>query len=110
MALITCPDCGKEYSDRASACPQCGYSSGNNNSNNNSINNVVSVNVISGAQKPLRNKGVALVLCILLGWLGAHKFYEGKTGMGIIYLLTVGLFGIGWIIDIIILIFKPNQY
>lgn len=24
MALITCPDCGKEVSDRAAACPQCG--------------------------------------------------------------------------------------
>ena len=90
MPLITCPDCGKEYSERASACPQCGYTSGNQNSNNNSINNVVNVNVISGNQKPLHSKGVALVLCILLGWLGAHKFYEGKTGMGIIYLLTVG--------------------
>lgn len=25
MALITCPECGREVSDQASACPQCGY-------------------------------------------------------------------------------------
>ena len=25
MALIKCPECGKEISDRASACPHCGY-------------------------------------------------------------------------------------
>ena len=42
--------------------------------------------------------------------LGAHKFYEGKVGMGILYLLTCGLFGIGWIVDIIIILTKPNTY
>ena len=25
MALITCPECGKEVSDKATACPNCGY-------------------------------------------------------------------------------------
>ncbi|MBR6786022.1 MAG: TM2 domain-containing protein [Clostridia bacterium] len=57
-----------------------------------------------------RNKWVALLLCFFLGFLGAHKFYEGKTGMGIIYLFTVGLFGIGVIIDFISLLFKPVTY
>lgn len=46
----------------------------------------------------------------LLGALGVHKFYEGKVGMGILYLFTVGLFGIGWVIDCIALLFKPNPY
>lgn len=50
--------------------------------------------------KPV-NPTVELCLCLFLGWLGAHKFYARKTGMGIIYLLTFGLFGFGWIIDII---------
>ena len=44
------------------------------------------------------------------GLFGAHKFYEGKTGMGILYLLTGELFGIGWLIDAIALLFKPNPY
>lgn len=26
MALIKCPRCGKEFSDRAASCPQCGMS------------------------------------------------------------------------------------
>ena len=30
--------------------------------------------------------------------------------MGILYLLTCGLFGIGWIVDIIIILTKPNPY
>lgn len=50
-----------------------------------------------------RSRTFALVLCIFLGLFGAHKFYLGKIGMGVIYLLTYGLFGIGWVIDLFIL-------
>ncbi|MBE6984347.1 MAG: TM2 domain-containing protein [Ruminococcaceae bacterium] len=61
------------------------------------------------AQKP-KSKWAALALCFFFGFLGAHKFYEEKTGMGILYLFTAGLFGIGVIIDFIVLLFKPSQY
>lgn len=57
-----------------------------------------------------KNKMVALILCIFLGVIGAHKFYEGKIGMGILYLFTGGLFAIGWIVDIITLATKPSTY
>jgi len=57
-----------------------------------------------------KNKWVSLLLCIFLGWLGVHKFYEGKLITGLIYLFTLGLFGIGWFVDIIRLAFKPNPY
>lgn len=50
-----------------------------------------------------KKQAVALILCLFLGMLGAHKFYVGKIGMGIIYFLTGGLFGIGWIVDIILI-------
>lgn len=48
-----------------------------------------------------KSKGVALLLCIFLGWCGAHKFYVGRIGSGLVYLFTYGVFGIGWIVDII---------
>lgn len=48
-----------------------------------------------------KSKVVALILAILFGYLGIHKFYLGKIGMGILYLFTCGLFGIGWVVDII---------
>lgn len=40
-------------------------------------------------------------LTLFGGWLGLHKFAIGKIKMGFIYLFTLGLFGIGWIYDII---------
>ena len=42
---------------------------------------------------------VAVLLWFFLGLLGIHRFYLGHVGMGILYLLTGALCGIGWIID-----------
>jgi len=42
-----------------------------------------------------------LILCILLGVLGVHRFYVGKTGTGILMLLTLGGLGIWQLVDII---------
>ena len=52
------------------------------------------------------NKWEDFFLCLFLGWIGAHKFYEKKNGMGILYLFTLGLFGIGWIFDTIVIFFR----
>ena len=57
-----------------------------------------------------RNKWVAFLLCLFLGPLGIHKFYDGKIGMGILYIVTCGLFGIGVLIDLIKIIQRPNPY
>lgn len=48
-----------------------------------------------------KSKTTALILSILLGGLGVHRFYVGKVGTGIVWLLTFGVFGIGALIDII---------
>lgn len=60
--------------------------------------------------KKARLSVAVLFSCLFLGVLGAHKFYEGKAGMGILYLFTMGLFRIGWPVDRIVLLTKPNPY
>jgi len=59
------------------------------------INNGTSL--AGGRQKSV---GVAYLWLFLLGIFGAHQFYLGKTGRGILYLLTFGLFTIGCWIDL----------
>ncbi|MBQ7138712.1 MAG: TM2 domain-containing protein [Clostridia bacterium] len=51
-----------------------------------------------------RSRLVALLLCFFLGIIGAHKFYLGRFGLGLVYLFTYGLFGIGWLVDMIVLL------
>ena len=103
---VICTACGRQVEKMDSTQPQAQPTIIVNNTNTANAN--ASVNVQGGGKQ--KNKWVALVLCIFLGYLGAHKFYEGKIGMGILYLITCGLFGIGWIVDIFIIAFKPNPY
>ena len=48
----------------------------------------------------MKSKGIAYLLWFFLGVFGIHKFYLNKIGVGIIYLLTGGLFLIGWLFDL----------
>lgn len=49
----------------------------------------------------MKSKTTAYLLWFFLGWFGIHRFYCRKRTTGIIWLLTFGLFGIGWGIDAI---------
>ena len=49
---------------------------------------------------------VRLIICLVAGYFGVHKFIEGKIFVGIIYALTGGLFGIGIFIDAVRYILK----
>jgi len=59
-----------------------------------------------------KSRLVALLLCFFLGPLGVHRFYVGKIGTGILMLVTLGIFGIWVIIDLIFIAagsFKDSQ-
>ena len=46
----------------------------------------------------------ALLLWFFLGVFGAHRFYVGKIGTGILELLTLGGLGIWWLVDLILIV------
>lgn len=51
------------------------------------------------------SRGTVFLLCLFLGVIGVHRFYVGKTGTGILWLLTGGLCDIGWFFDLILIVF-----
>lgn len=117
-----CKECGQKIAKKAVICPHCGCQVENigaeaqatpqiviNNSNQNQNQNQ-NVNAPAAPTGRQKNKWTAVLLCFFLGVVGAHKFYENKVGMGILYILTGGLCGIGVIVDFIILLTKPNPY
>ena len=60
----------------------------------------------------MKNKTTAIILSLFLGGLGIDRFYLGYIGLGILKLLTGGVFGIMWLIDLILIIsgnLKPKD-
>jgi TM2 domain-containing membrane protein YozV len=51
-----------------------------------------------------KSRLVTLLLCWFLGLFGVHRFYVGKTGTGILQLLTLGGLGIWALIDFVMII------
>lgn len=83
-----CSACGTAIDAQAEICPYCG------------------VRQISTQLATVSNRKLApaVLLCILFGVFGAHRFYTGKTGTAILQLFTLGGLGIWMTIDLIFLI------
>jgi TM2 domain-containing membrane protein YozV len=72
------------------------------NQNNQDPNNNHYVSIYS--------KKKAFFICLFLGFLGVHRIYEDKFWTAILWMSTLGLLGIGWIVDLIIILTKPRYY
>jgi len=97
-----CPNCGAPM--QSNTCSYCHYTE---QANYHNVSGTVFVNNLyarfNGVSVSTKSKMTTLLLCIFFGIWGAHQFYVGKIGKGLVYLFTCGLFGIGWFIDIIII-------
>jgi TM2 domain-containing membrane protein YozV len=67
---IYCSSCGEVIKEQAEICPECGVRQDGGSS--------------GGGDKDRTTAGI---FALLLGGIGVHKFYLGKTGQGILYLL-----------------------
>ena len=109
-----CKECGEKIAKKAVVCPKCGCQVENTASAapqiviENQNQNVQSQNAVPVGKE--KNKWVVLLLLLFFGAVGGHKFYEGKVGIGVLYIFTLGLLGVGVIVDFFTLLFKPTHY
>ena len=105
-----CKNCGEELSTGTKFCPNCGTSVKGKAVQQEAYQPVINVvnqntNINKNWGYVHKSKWVAFFLCLFLGYFGIHRFYVGKIGTGIIWLFTAGFFGIGWILDLIFILF-----
>lgn len=74
----------------------------------NQTKTVVQKSPARNPMKKEKNWLAALLLSILLGGIGVDRFYMGYIGTGILKLITLGGFGIWWLIDLILIATKHN--
>ena len=107
---VICTSCGRQVEEIRQQQEQPQILINNSNSNVNANTNTNTNTNAAVADAKLCNKWVSFWLCLLLGVFGAHKFYEGKPMMGILYLRTMGLVFVGVVIDLIAILAKRNPY
>ena len=76
----------------------------NNNPIGNFINQFTGNNFAMDSNVSPKSKVLTLILAIILGYFGIHRLYAGRYITGLVYMFTYGLFGFGWILDIILIL------
>lgn len=79
---VFCKSCGKSIKKETEICPSCG--------------------VRQQTIRSEKSKTTLLLLCIFLPFI--HRFYVGKVVTGILFAITLGGFGLWWLIDFIMII------
>ncbi len=118
---MDCPKCGAEYN--GVLCEYCGHSNSPQPQHVTIIHNHYDTDGPGPQAQPnyqyqqpfygpinqqfsAKSRMVAIILTLMVcvGFGGLNRFYVGKIGTGVLYLLTGGLCGIGALVDLIMLI------
>ena len=124
-----CPNCGTAP-DGKRTCPHCGAKSSGNFCSSCGMplskeepktyryspqeayqppviitNTNTNTNIVDTLNKSPKSKGTAAFLCLFFGFLGAHRFYVGKIGTGILFLCSFGGFFLGAFLDFLTILF-----
>ncbi len=86
-----CSNCGKQISEQANMCTECGHPIKINNRRPHDPN------------ASDKSRLVTILLYFFLDGIGIHLFYVGKTGTGIAQILTLGGLGIWALVDLIMI-------
>jgi len=131
MYIHKCPECGKQYSTQEKVnrvkCPYCGAETNVSYSEQEQTDfqeqwrqfgnqAQAAVDDVFSSGPSGKSRGVAGLLALLLGSVGVHYFYIGKSTAGVIFLLVAllscGVLGtVTWVISIIqgVLFFTSTQ-
>ena len=92
-----CHACGTAIDAEAEICPYCGV-------RQTALSTRSRGGALDTAEVSDRKLAPAVILCVLFGVFGAHRFYTGKTGTALLQLFTLGGLGIWTTIDLIFLV------
>ena len=124
---MLCPSCGANVN--GAYCEYCGTKMPTErveattiNADHVTVNNYYGAEPQAGPSKSFRNatlnaaystgpamgaspksRMLALILCVFFGIFGVHRFYARRYLMGVVYLFTAGLLGIGWVVDVVLI-------
>ena len=96
-----CADCGSIINAKAEICPKCG------------VRQLPAPGIIGASTPTGKNRIAAAIFALLLGGLGIHKFYLGRIGQGILYLIFFWTFipaVVGFIEGIIYLTMSDQEF
>ncbi|MBN2156778.1 MAG: NINE protein [Candidatus Lokiarchaeota archaeon] len=110
---MNCPNCGVKVSLHARNCYSCGYLQPQTQTAVDprsfpviSFNTQNIIPAIPPGKVPVseKSKTITIILWAFLGIFGAHHFYAGRIGLGLLYLFTIGILGVGWLVDFFLIL------
>jgi len=96
-----CADCGSVIKAKAEICPKCG------------VRQMATPNALGSLAPNGKSRLAAALFALFLGGIGIHKFYLGRWGWGLVYLLFCWTFIptlVGWIEAVLLLVMSDGDF